>query len=287
MIISKISGGLGNQMFQYAYSKYLEMFLKSDCKYDLNFYQNQSGAIVDIRSFAIQEAFQIHLVPATLSEINSIVPKTFFGKIKRKARKYILNEKLYYIKGNALPEQIYYPDFDVLYLECNWQSKKYLADLDIQNLFKFRPISNEVSRFLNGFKNKELVSIHVRKGDYLNLDLYKNIEDDYYREAISKIDKRNAHFLLFSDDPGFLRSWEVLENIDFTIVSGKAFKDYVELYIMTQCKNNIITNSTFSWWGAFLNKHNDKIVICPKSWFNDEDKENNLSNLLPEEWIKI
>lgn len=286
MLIIKITGGLGNQMFQYTYSKWLEKSLESLCKYDLSFYEDQSGTKIDKRSLEIQKAFHIHLEPATLIELNSIIPKTLLGKIKKKFKQFFLHEKLNYIKENALVEQIYGHDFDMLYIDGHWQSKNYLSELDIHYIFKFRPVRNEVTHFLSNYGKQELVSIHLRRGDYLKLNTYKKIEDDYYSRSIQNLNNQNSHFLVFSDDPDFLSKWPVLKRINYTIASGKDFKDYEELYIMSKCQHNIISNSTFSWWGAMLNKNSNKTVICPKSWYYEPKLEVNLETLIPSEWIK-
>lgn len=287
MIIIKITGGLGNQMFQYAFSKKVEKELNKPVKYDLEFYKKQTSDSINKRLLIIENAFEITLSQVTTAELKIIVPNTFFGKIKKKINQHLLRKKLNYIKENATSNQIFNPDFDILYLDGHWQSNNILKKLNVNKLFSFKPLGKQIKDFLNGFKNKELVSVHIRRGDYLNLELYKSIDDKYFANAIQKLKKDNSHFLIFCDDPEFIKSWELLRNLKHTIVAGQGFSDYEEMYMMTRCHHNITTNSTFSWWGAMLNQHSDKIVICPKSWYADPKLDKNLSFLIPEEWIKI
>ena len=109
---------------------------------------------------------------------------------------------------------------------------------------------------------------------------------DYYKISISKIASLldNPHFYIFSDDIEWVRSNLFME-YPFTYVSNGVYKDYEELVLMSSCKHNIIANSTFSWWAAWLNKNQNKIVVAPSKWFNDKTYSEN--NLVPKKWIRI
>jgi hypothetical protein len=128
---------------------------------------------------------------------------------------------------------------------------------------------------------KEYISIHVRRGDYLHQQYHHPIcSAEYYSQAIDLINE-NIPIVIFSDDINWCK-----ENIkaDFYIENNKNYED---LYLMTKAKHNIIANSSFSWWGAWLNKNPDKIVVAPGIWFGEGYLHLDLSDLIPEEWKVI
>lgn len=171
-----------------------------------------------------------------------------------------------------------------LLLNGYFQSEKYfkhnrqlIADL-------FRP-TDEIKRSINEKYGELLdnsVSIHIRRGDRLKLTNIMPLCDvDYFKKALLFFhDIKNV--LVFSDDMEWTK--KTFTDKNFHIIEGEP--DYMDLYIMSMCTNNIISNSTFSWWAAWLNKNPDKLVISPKQWFADE-YEHNIDDLIPNSWIKI
>jgi hypothetical protein len=167
-----------------------------------------------------------------------------------------------------------------------FQSEKYFINHrnEILELFEIDEITKEF--LIRKYKNvidKNTCSIHVRRGDYVRSNDYHPIQPiDYYKTAIKIIGEDN-HYLIFSDDMSWCK-----ENFDF--IPNKIFVsdnlDYQDLYLMSMCKNNIIANSTFSWWAAWLNI-NDKKVITPKKWFGVNYSNYNTDDLYCKNWIKI
>ena len=168
-----------------------------------------------------------------------------------------------------------------------YQSEKYFIDHknEISSLFE---IDNNTSSYLqNKYSNllkENTCSIHIRRGDYVHLQNHHPLLSiDYYKEAI-RIIGEDVNYLIFSDDI----SWCEI-NLDFipnkTFITGNL--DYQDLYLMSMCKNNIIANSSFSWWGAWLNNHENKIVVSPKKWFGPAYSTYNTNDLYPQKWIKI
>jgi len=171
-----------------------------------------------------------------------------------------------------------------------FQSEKFFVHnrQAILNMFKhdddmMKPVQENLSTLLPFTGN--VVSIHVRRGDYTNLsEMHPILPMDYYKNAIDYFDS-SALFLIFSDDIDWCMNNEL-----FSSLSNKHFvcdcDDYLDLLIMSECNHNIIANSTFSWWGAWLNENPDKVVIAPKQWFGEK---RNLSDkdIIPESWIKI
>ena len=132
-------------------------------------------------------------------------------------------------------------------------------------------------------KNENTCSIHVRRGDYLNSPNHHPTQNmNYYMRAIKEMPKDSV-FLIFSDDIKWCK--ENFPNLPEKFIFVEGNKDYEDLHLMTHCKNNIIANSTFSWWGAWLNSNSDKIVVAPKKWFGPALKNNDTKDLYCEGWI--
>jgi len=164
-----------------------------------------------------------------------------------------------------------------------WQSEKYFNDCEDEIKELFSP-TLDIQKYIDeryGDLISDSTSIHVRRGDYLNHPNHHPVcSIDYYLSAIEKIGGHK--FTIFSDDIKWCK--EIFEGDAFTFIEGE--HDYIDLWLMSQCKNNIIANSSFSWWGAWLNNNKDKKVIAPKLWFGNS-LSHNISDLLPEQWIKI
>ncbi len=166
------------------------------------------------------------------------------------------------------------------------QSEKYFIkyEKEIREFFK---IPNEVKQFIdhkykNLFNGDKLTSIHVRRGDYLKLShVHKVLPIEYYNEAINKLDSITDKFIVFSNDIEWCQT--VFIGDKYIFIDNE--KDYIELYLMSLCNNHVIANSSFSWWGAWLNPDKNKTVIAPKDWFSHNDL--NTDDLIPDSWIKI
>lgn len=176
-------------------------------------------------------------------------------------------------------------DEDIV-LDGYFQSEKYFENYrnEILDIFDFKYIKNKAPLSEFDFGNKRYTSIHVRKGDYIRFEtFYHFLTNEYYDVAIEMLKDKTDEFLVFSDDIDACKEmFNGLDNVRFI----ENEKDYVELYLMTLCDNNIIANSTFSWWGAWLNKNENKIVIGPSKWFGPSISEYS-GDIIPEKWIKI
>lgn len=253
-----LMGGLGNYMFQiavaYAYAKRYEMSVGFNCA-------ESSGPHKHITEYD-----------------NNVLKKVDLYHVRDyKAIQH--NETSF----NYQPIPKY--DNNVL-LYGYFQSEKYFKDYenDIRELFMSYDIelSNEINNILT---NHNTCSIHVRRGDYLKYpDHHPTQTVEYYTNAIHLINE-DAVFLVFSDDIGWCKEHFKSIPRNFKFIEG--YKDYEDLYIMSKCNDNIIANSTFSWWGAWLNNNQNKKVIAPKKWFGPLMKNNNTDDLYCEGWIKI
>lgn len=292
MIIVKLSGGLGNQMFQYAFGRYLSELLDTELKlYIDEIYENGKATkrIYGLGAFNIKENF------VTDKELKLLRIKTnsFRNKIQRWTLKKIkfLNTS-YVIEKSFEFNQLKFKSGKDYFLEGYWQSEKYFKSIEniIKEEFQLKYHNEEIIELIGKIKlQEESVSIHIRRGDYVTNPItakYHGVCDSsYYKKAISIFENKikNPYFYVFSDDIDWAKKNLPVE-INAAYISELNFKDYVELQLMSLCKHNIIANSSFSWWGAWLNSNMNKIVIAPNKWFNTSI---NTIDLIPSTWNRI
>jgi hypothetical protein len=283
MIVSHIIGGLGNQMFQYAAGRTLAHLNKTFIKLDVSSLEKNK-----LRSFDLL-CFNVNIDFATRQEINNLLPAhnfekafQYFSPLKRRSyyreKKFCFDEKVLRLGPNV-------------YLKGYFQSEKYFlpakavikADLTFKN-----DIAKNLEEFSASLKNVNSVSIHIRRGDFskdaITADYHGTLGVDYYSSAIELIKSKitNPIFYFFSDDINWVK--ENLQIPEAKFVSDNITKNHFEdLYLMSQCSHNIIANSSFSWWGAWLNNNPGKLVIAPKNWFNKGPKDT--YDLYPDDWI--
>lgn len=259
MVTAQLKGGLGNQMFQIAAATSLAIDNNDECC--INFDEHK----IELQGFN------------ALKYKNNI-----FSNIKNCK---INVEKVYkepYFNFNKIP---YYNN---LKIDGFFQSEKYFInnkDLIIKLFSQNNDLNDKLNEIINTYKNNKVtVSLHVRRGDYLMFpNIHPVISLDYINSALKLFN--NCSILVFSDDI----KWcvENIKNDDNDIYFiNNTEKDYYELYLMSLCDNNIISNSTFAWWGAYLNKNEDKKVIAPKNWFGSEFK-NDFTDIYTKNMIKI
>ena len=302
MVITKIQGGLGNQMFQYAIGRHLAYLNKTELRLDLSFY-NQIPKNNTQRKYLLGN-FNITGKPLNLSEekkvkIKNLHNRPFLTKIIRKILKNIEEKKpIYKRKYIREPHFHFCPDVlkarnKTIYLYGHWQSEKYFKNIEniIRKEFTLKNgLSNEAKNILEKIQKTNSVSIHIRRGDYVenkkNCTLYGVCSLTYYYKTIKIIQNKtgNPHFFVFSDDIRWVQK-NLKTASSLTLVRGVNIRDFEEIILMSKCKHNIIANSTFSWWGAWLNNNPNKIVIAPKPWFNIATI--NTKDLLPPLWITI
>lgn len=168
-----------------------------------------------------------------------------------------------------------------------FQSEKYFKNFRNQILELFEPNNDtkiKIDSFYKKFEDKLSCSMHIRRSNYVSLQNYHSLQEiDYYKKSIEILGE-DSHFLIFSDDIDWC-------NENLTFIKNKTlineFSDYEQLYLMSLCNNNIIANSTFSWWGAWLNKNGNKKIICPKNWFGPANLGLNTEDIYCENWYII
>ncbi|MDD2656659.1 MAG: alpha-1,2-fucosyltransferase [Patescibacteria group bacterium] len=278
MLTLKLKGGLGNQMFQYATSSNLAKNKKTKINFDLSFFSDIE--VRDIKRDYLLDKFNIS-ADISFDQKNSI---SGFRKFLAKFIVKFFGEMFYY-RLTSLSSK---------YLDGYFQSEKYFKNIE-EDIRKDFTLKNEMGVEAKKIEqqivnSKNSVSLHIRRGDYVSdtkTNVYHGICDlAYYESAIKYLGEKigEIKIFVFSDDIDWVKENLQVENMNF--VSSCEVKDYEELILMGKCEHNIIANSTFSWWGAWLNENKNKIVIAPKKWFNNE-QVNDKSDIVPKAWIRL
>ena len=289
-------GGLGNQMFQYAAARALANQLEVSVCIDksfLNIYsKNTTPRNYELDFFSLKHHDNVTSSKNMGRLFYKIYPKiksTPFGKII--AAKY----NLYDEKKEFNFDPNFFSLSDKTFLLGYFQSEKYFSPFedDIRNCFVFKKhLSGKNAEIAEKIKSTNAISIHIRRGDYVSnvksMSIYAKKSSEYYEKAIDKIRQQveNPVFFVFSDDPEEAKN--IITAPETTFVDwNKGQDNYIDMQLMSLCKHNIIANSSFSWWGAWLNNYAEKLVIAPANWVNDENKNNQIIDLIPEKWIRM
>ena len=285
MIYVRIRGGLGNQLFQYSAARSLADRLNVNLGLDTREYNAGSPFEMGLKHFNIRAEFN---------------PK---GLIKHKENgfsKYILdialgNHKNVYKETNLGFNNLFHSLPNKTYLKGYWQSEKYFEN-NQKNIFKdlqiITPQSKKNIKILENISKTNSVSLHIRRGDYVTNSAYNmkhgTCSLDYYKKSVDYLSKslnKNFTIFAFSDDPEWVfKNLKLPMDIQF-IEHNSSKKNYEDLRLMSQCNHNIIANSSFSWWGAWLNKSPKRTIISPKEWYIDKNIKN--IDIIPNNWIKI
>lgn len=292
MIITKLIGGLGNQMFQYAAGKSLAIKKGVELRVDLSHLKKNASGLYTQRDYELN-VFKLNVAEATAEEI-SIFENLNSSKWKRLLQRNMPNmfSKTFFSEaGNH-----YHPAFETLpkqvYLDGFWQSEKYFQSIRTILLQDFE-LKNELSKHVqllqDKIKNANSVSLHIRRGDYVNLpsanEFHGLCSIDYYQAAEKMLQDKIGvfEFFVFSDDMKWCK-----ENLKFN--SDVNFVEHgeaacIDMHLMRTCKHNVIANSSFSWWGAWLNENINKLVVAPEYWFKTMKSTD--SDILPVNWITL
>jgi len=297
MIILRLRGGLGNQLFQYAAGKSLALYHNTDLKLDLYYYKKNRARKLELDNFNI---------PIELASRDEVHQFTGSNPIIR-----YLNKRENYLRCPSVfsqPHYHFFSDFFSLpsniYLSGYFQSEKYFNQIRSNLLSWYTPkkaLDNANENLISEIKACESVALHVRRGDYAKgeyTSFFGTLSDGYYESSIRKIKEKikNPIFFVFSDDIDWCRKNPLLENAVF-ISHNKGMDSHKDLILMSHCKHNIIANSTFSWWGAWLNQNPEKLVIAPEVWFRKKYYDGktsvypsriyNTMDLIPQEWVRL
>jgi len=289
MIAVRFMGGLGNQLFQYAFGR-AKAIERKDVLYFFSTGDERGDRPIDI----LKMVNSIKLLDSPrLSEIYRFKPGSISFRIERRLLRVLphFSDRLYIEKGLGYEA----PGRDYSFFDGYWQSFRYFQDYFEQIAGDIVPETDIDFNHNNvGLVNEsDSVSIHIRRGDYKlagKRSPHFCLDEFYYRASIDKICEitDNPNLIVFSDDPGWVKdNYRFLANYKTSFASSDEDSSAVsDLLHMSQCSHNIIANSSFSWWGAYLNRNPDKIVIAPSKWYRDWVKYN-IDDILPPSWIRI
>ena len=272
MIFTKLMGGLVNQMFQYACAKAVAHNSNTKCFIDKSFLEDKNSGVTVHRDYELNLFPNIKADVYRGGNVDALMVREPYFHCDEGLRHAKLNEDQNF------------------YLDGYWQSHKYFENIEreIRHEFSFPVIKNIKTESLKQkilFENS--VMINVRRSDYLSDPQFEKITMDYYNECVAKIEEMvdNPSFYVFSDDIDWCK--DNFADEKFTVVDhshkGTRFIDYLNL--MTSCKHQIIPNSTFAWWAAWLNENDNKIVMYPSKWFTESHKET--KDLCPNDWRAV
>jgi hypothetical protein len=294
MIITFIIGGLGNQMFQYAAGLALAEKHRVQLLLDTRLFKNY-----DLRpeGFLLDKVFEIDAAVAVEREIRDLIgwrASPIGRRLIRNNSLSFLRGKNYYLQNVVAFNREFLSLPSSCYIAGHWLSERFFINQEklIRKQFTFKPT-------LVG-KNKELaieihqtsgaISLHVRRGDYVN-DPHTNATHgtcsiDYYKNAMLIMEKRinNPVYFVFSDDINWVRENLPFDQAHTFIAHNQGAESYYDMHLMSLCKHHIIANSSFSWWGAWLNTNHEKIVVTPKNWFA---KSSYSKDIVPNTWINL
>lgn len=268
-------GGLGNQMFQYAF------YLRLRSRYPHSYYLFDIDRSQKVHyGYELDNIFKINSEKSIMGYRRLYRVCPFLGRVFKS-----VDHKIYcqydeaYLNG----------DYPLARYNGYWQSEDYFKPIEevVRKAFVFQEelISKKTKEQALLLQNSDSVAIHVRRGDYLGLsESYGLCSEIYYYEAISFMREHvlNPKFVFFSDEINWVKEHINCEGATY-VDWNKSVDSWQDMYLMSCCKHNIIANSTFSWWGAWLNFNKDKIVIAPKPWVNFSPDY----DIVPKEWIRI
>lgn len=283
-IIIKFQGGLGNQLFQYALGRNLSLTKKIKVKYDISWFAGQTKRKYELDNFKAVIEFATSEEVGKLQRYKRKTGKlSFFHNFFRANKNIYVNEKEFTFDPTILNTN------PPTYLDGYWQSEKYFVSIQEiirKDLTLKVADSPQIKGQRNEIVNSHSVSLHIRRTDYINNShsFYHICPLDYYYKAISYLEDKNKglKLFIFSDDIAWVKE-NFKTNHPTVFIEGN--KSYEDLLLMSLCQYNIIANSSFSWWGAWLNVNPEKIIIAPNKWFNDP--KINTQDLIPANWIKI
>lgn len=272
-----ICGGLGNQMFQYAY-----LLMLKNKGYNVSAFI-PSNKWEHIGGFELKRAFGIdhkqsiweclYQLGFPFTRLFTFVNKTYFGK------------------NFKINKEDFSPPKKYGYFYGTWQSEKYLINRElIQNTFTFneRNLSKQTIDIAKLLRREGItISVHIRRGDYQSAAFSNGFGScctlEYYHNGISYMDMQfpNTTYVFFSDDMQWVKDNIKVDNAIY-VDHNNGVDSWQDMYLMSLCSHNIIANSTFSWWAAWLNNNPEKIVIAPKKWWNSIEND----DVVPESWIR-
>ena len=255
-------GQLGNQMFQYS----------------------------TLKGIASQHGYD-YMIPDHQQAVDDGIGNMLYTEL---FKPFDLNVKVGFLETQQYIEEPHYEFSEEFFNTCPdnaslvgfFQSEKYFKHIEdqIKKDFKFKSyIIEDCELIVEELDNP--IAIHIRRGDFIkNYKNHHNLDLKYYEKGLKQFDD-NRQVVIFSDDPEWCKEQNLFDGDRFLVSEGNG--PYHDLYLMTQCSDFIIANSTYSWWGAWLCNNKNKVVVCPSIWFGVNNQDKNIKDLYPEEWVIV
>lgn len=254
-----ISGGLGNQMFEYAFF--------------LSLKERGIDCILDITPYSVTKMHNGYELERVFGIDSSKASTNFLNiQLTRFIRKIQWNSLVFKTRFQKFDEKAYFTN--AIYYMGEWINERFFLNVEqqVRDAFKFQNIDERNMCIVEELFQCNSVSLHIRRGDYLRLPNYMVCDEEYYRKAVNYILSyvKKPKFYLFSNDLAWSENFIKKIGVDYEVIKhNQGFDGYKDMFLMSKCRHNIISNSTFSWWGAWLNNNPDKRMVGPSTWFRD------------------
>lgn len=291
MIVVKLIGGLGNQMFQYAAGFVLAQKYKVSLKMDVQFLLDRIKRYYrhTHRDYAM-DVFSISGEIASHDDISKFVYPRRGNKYIYQVLKRLYGERSVYKEDSLETDKAFFDIPDNAYLDGYWQNYKYIVGSErcLKKEFVFKDSLPDSHKLIaERMQLKRSVCVVVRRGDYVGHPTLDIIDAAFYAKAMSFLSSRmeDLLFFVFSDDIGWCKENIGCQGCDIFFVDQKYTgpKAGYYLQLMSLCKHYIVPNSTYAWWGAWLGSYRDKVVVTSGVWYKGQKEERN--SILPNEWI--
>lgn len=294
MIVVKLIGGLGNQMFQYAAGRSLAHMHQTELYLDTTFLDKNPNGAYTKRNLELS-IFDIDLKKVSPEQkllFNIDQSNKYSRTLQRRFPKLFKN--MYAAESGNLFQKQFFNFPENTYLDGFWQSEKYFKSIESIIIQEFKPkesLNAENENWLEKIKSVNSVSVHVRRGDYVSLKNAKehhgNVTKQYYQSAIKSLKEKNRdiELFVFSDDLEWCENNLKFDISTYYVDVNQQQNFHLDLYLMSHCRSNVIANSSFSWWAAWLNQNRDKTIIAPKEWFANNVMSS--KDLIPDTWIQL
>jgi hypothetical protein len=290
MVLIQLNGGLGNQLFQYAIGRRIAFDRGVELRFDTGAFAIQK------REYKLQH-FNVKGSPASINEIKRFIRREQNPRLSMLSR--LWNGKKAYYRRIIVDEQAVPFDENILkvpgnvFLRGYWQSQKYFKVIEPilrEELTLLTPPSGLNLGLAEQIRSCTAISLHVRRGDYVTNSAtnqtHGTLSVEYYKTAADVILRfiPDATFFIFSDDIPWVKENLNMKSSTIFVNHNTEKTDYEDLRLMSLCQHHIIANSSFSWWGAWLNPKREKMIVAPKKWYsiNVDTKD-----LIPEDWMLV
>ena len=289
MIIIKVHGGLGNQMFQGALAMALAKHYKTEVLLDTTSFSDKPAH----QGFELTKLFRFNVLIASSKQVKELLgwkqSTLGYNIVSRKSCAFLRGTNFY--KERQIPtDKEVFSLRPPCYLDGNWQNEKYFLSVKsaVRNAYQFRSeLAGENCATLALIKSKTAVSVHIRRGEYVSAESYHGLcAPDYYARAMRYIEKtvKTPFYLVFSDDIEWARNNLPTNHEQVFVSHNRGAASFNDMRLMASCAHHIVANSSFSWWAAWLNQSSEKIVIAPVPWYRDYHQRD--VDPVPFGWIK-